>query len=151
MNLISLPLIPFSNALEDVISSQLAGADNEAASDRIWVVNGYNYEFALAGGRRRRTLRRQLVQREPTIRHHPGRRPGAFVQIREGHGPRRLSIVCEVADYNRHIPLRMMMTWWARPIRLPWISQTPTSGERADRIGQRKPGRPHMALGRQPL
>jgi Squalene-hopene cyclase C-terminal domain/Thrombospondin type 3 repeat/Prenyltransferase and squalene oxidase repeat len=46
MNLISLPLIPFSMALENVIGSQVTGADNEGDADRLWVWNGTNYEFA---------------------------------------------------------------------------------------------------------
>jgi Squalene-hopene cyclase C-terminal domain/Thrombospondin type 3 repeat/Prenyltransferase and squalene oxidase repeat len=46
MNLISLPLIPFSTALEDVIGSQVTGADNEGDADRLWVWNGTNYQFA---------------------------------------------------------------------------------------------------------
>ena len=46
MNLVSLPLIPISNALENVIGIQLTGADNEGDADRIWIWNGTNYEFA---------------------------------------------------------------------------------------------------------
>ncbi len=52
MNLVSLPLLPYSNCIQDVIGMQLTGADSELKADRIWewdtARQDYNYAWLVA-------------------------------------------------------------------------------------------------------
>lgn len=53
MNLVSLPLLPYSYRIQDVVGTQLTGANNELDSDRVWVWNtghqDYDYAWLIAG------------------------------------------------------------------------------------------------------
>lgn len=109
MNLISLPLIPFSNALEDVIDSQVTGADNEGDADRVWVWNGTNYEFAwLVGGVGPPFDGQWYTGNSPTTI-TLGADQGAWLQIRPGNGPVDVYLLGEVPATNRTIPVQVGM------------------------------------------
>lgn len=53
MNLVSLPLLPYSDRIQDVVGVQLTGANNELDSDRVWVWDtdrqDYDYAWLIAG------------------------------------------------------------------------------------------------------
>ncbi len=103
MNLISLPLVPFSTALEDVIGVQVTGADNIGESDLIWVWDGTKYTFAwLVDGTGSSLDGKWYTGNDPTTVQF-GADQGAWLQIRPGHGPVDLRFVGEVSDTNRVI------------------------------------------------
>ncbi len=105
MNLISLPLIPFSTALEDVIGVQVTGADNIGASDLIWVWDGIKYTLAwLVGGTGTSLDGKWYTGNNPTTVQF-GADQGAWLQIRPGRGPVGLRFVGEVSNTNRTIPI----------------------------------------------
>lgn len=109
MNLVSLPLIPFSNALEYVIDSQVTGADNEGDADRIWVWNGANYEFAwLVDGVGPPYDGQWYTGNNPTTITLDADQ-GAWVQIRSGNGPADIYLLGEVSGMDRTIPVSVGM------------------------------------------
>ena len=109
MNLISLPLIPFSTALKDVIGTQVTGAGNEGAADRIWVWNGSNYEFAwlVEGTGSIYDGKWFTGNSETTIT--LGADQGAWLQIRPGHGSQDVYLLGEVSSTDREILLSVGM------------------------------------------
>ncbi|MEE9463340.1 MAG: hypothetical protein V3V53_15995, partial [Bacteroidales bacterium] len=109
MNLISLPLIPFSTTLADCIGIQTTGADNEGASDRIWVWNGTNYEFAWQVGETGTDFDGQWFTGNIPTTITLGADQGAWVQIRPGYGPVDLYLLGEVSTTNRTIPVNVGM------------------------------------------
>ena len=106
MNLVSLPLVPFSTALEDVIGTQVAGSSNEGGSDRIWLWNGIYYEFAwrvndvgpLYDGL-------WYSGNDPTTMTF-GADQGAWLQIIGDFGPDYIYLLGEVSDTGRSITIR---------------------------------------------
>jgi hypothetical protein len=110
MNLISLPLIPFSTALKDVIGSQVTGAGNEGAADRIWVWNGTNYEFAwLVEGTGNPAYDGKWYTGNSETTITLGADQGAWLQIRPGHGNQTVYLLGEVSSTDREIPLSVGM------------------------------------------
>ena len=109
MNLISLPLVPFSTALEDSIGDQVTGADNESGSDRLWTWNGTNYEFAwlVAGAGAPYDGQWYTGNSQTTIT--MGADQGAWLQIRTGNGPADLYLLGEISQTNRTIPVSVGM------------------------------------------
>lgn len=105
MNLISLPLIPLSTALEDVLGSQITGSDNEAGADRFWSWTGTGYEFAwLVGGVGEPYDGQWYTGNEPTmLTFEPDK--GAWIQIRPGHGTHDIYIVGEVSTEGRAVSI----------------------------------------------
>ncbi len=105
MNLISLPFVPFSTALEDVIGVQVTGADNIGESDLIWAWDGTKYTFVwLVGGTGNSLDGKWYTGNNPTTV-TLGADQGAWLQIRPGHGPVDLCFVGEVSNSNRAIPI----------------------------------------------
>jgi uncharacterized protein YjiK len=109
MNLISLPLIPFSTALENSIGDQVSGADNESGSDRLWTWNGTNYEFAWLVAGVGAPYDGQWYTANSQTAITMGADQGAWVQIRTGNGPVDLYLLGEVSDSNRTIPVSVGM------------------------------------------
>jgi subtilisin-like proprotein convertase family protein len=109
MNLISLPLIPFSTALKDVIGIQVTGGSNEGSADRIWVWNGSNYEFAwlVEGTGSIYDGKWFTGNSETTITLEADQ--GAWLQIRPGHGDQDMYLLGEVSSADRSIPLSVGM------------------------------------------
>jgi hypothetical protein len=140
MNLISLPLIPFSTALEDVIDSQVTGADNEADADRIWVWNGTNYEFAwLVGGVGPPFDGQWYTSNNPTAITLDADQ-GAWLQIRPDHGPVDVYLLGEVSSTDRVIPVTagMNLIGSCFPVSVPladtnlWVSGLTGADNEAD-------------------
>ncbi len=105
MNLISLPLVPFNTALEDVIGVQVKGADNIGESDLLWVWDGTKYMLAwLVSGAGPPYDGNWYTGNNPTTVQF-GADQGAWLQIRPGHGTLDLKFVGEVSDSNKIIPL----------------------------------------------
>ena len=105
MNLISLPLVPFSSTLVDVIGNQLTGADNEGDADRLWVWSDNKYQFAwlVDGVGPAYDGKWYTGNAETTITFAADR--GAWIQVRQGHGTQHIYVVGEVASTARTIPL----------------------------------------------
>lgn len=121
MNLISLPLIPFSSDLVNVIGSQLTGAPNEGDADRLWIWNGNNYEFAWlvedVGPPYDGKWYTGNAETAVTL----GADRGAWVQVRPGHGTQAVYIAGEVAATARMIPLAtgMNLVGSSYPVAVP--------------------------------
>ncbi|MDJ0765846.1 MAG: thrombospondin type 3 repeat-containing protein [Myxococcota bacterium] len=109
MNLISLPLVPFSDTLEDVFASQLTGATNEGDADRLWAWNGTNFEFAWlvesAGPAFDGKWYSGNVETTITL----DADEGAWLQVRTGHGDQVVYLLGEVSSGPREIPLTVGM------------------------------------------
>lgn len=106
MNLISLPLVPFSSALKDIFDMQVTGSDNEGNSDRIWIWNGINYEIAwLVDGVGAPYDGQWYTQNGPTSI-TLGADQGAWLQIRPGHGSVDIYLLGEVSTTKRTISLK---------------------------------------------
>jgi parallel beta-helix repeat protein len=106
MNLISLPLIPFSTALKDEIGPQVTGANNEGAADRIWVWNGTNYEFAwLVEGTGNPSYDGKWYTGNSETAITLSADQGAWLQVRTGHGNQTVYLLGEVSSTDREIPL----------------------------------------------
>jgi hypothetical protein len=105
MNLVSLPLVPFSSTLVDVIGNQITGADNEGDADRLWVWSDNKYQFAwlVDGAGPAYDGKWYTGNAETTIT--LGADCGAWIQVRQGHGSQDIYIVGEVATTSRTIPL----------------------------------------------
>jgi hypothetical protein len=109
MNLISLPLVPFSTSLADVIGSQVTGADNEGGSDRLWVWNGTNYEFAWQVDGVGPDYDGQWYTGNELTTITLDADQGAWLQIRPGNGTVDLCFLGEIYDSDRIIPIRTGM------------------------------------------
>ena len=105
MNLISLPLVPFSSTLVDVIGNQLTGADNEGDADRLWVWSDNKYQFAwlVDGVGPAYDGKWYTGNTETSIAFTADR--GAWIQVRQGHGTQHIYVAGEVASTARTIPL----------------------------------------------
>lgn len=105
MNLISLPLVPFSTSLEDVIGVQVTGATNIAGSDLLWVWNGTNYSFVWQlGGIHESVDGTWYSGNNPTTVQF-GADQGAWLEIKPGHGPVDIYFVGEVSGSDRSVPV----------------------------------------------
>ncbi|MBZ0108078.1 MAG: FG-GAP-like repeat-containing protein [Candidatus Scalindua rubra] len=104
MNLISLPLVPFSTSLEDVIGTQISGGTNIAESDLLWVWNGTNYSFVWLMDGVHPSLDGWFSGNNPTTVQF-GADQGAWLEVKPGHGPANIYFVGEVSGSNRSIPV----------------------------------------------
>jgi hypothetical protein len=109
MNLISLPLLPFSIALADVIGIHVIGADNEGDSDRVCVWNGTNYEFVLLVDGVGAPFNGQWYTGNAQTSITLGADQGAWLQIRPDIGPLDLYLLDELFESNRTIPVGVGM------------------------------------------
>jgi parallel beta-helix repeat protein/predicted outer membrane repeat protein len=131
MNLISLPLIPFSTALKDVIGTQVTGANNEGAADRLWVWNGSTYQFAwLVEGTGTPFDGKWFTGNlETTITLDADQ--GAWLQIRIGHGNQTVYLLGEVSSTDRTIPLivGMNLVGSCYPVSVPLGDKLPIDSD----------------------
>lgn len=110
MNMVSLPLIPYSSRLTDILSNQLTGADNPGDADRIWYWNlerlqyeyaWYSTEPSCMGWRSPATGWPEV---DPNVISLDADK-GFWIQIRTGHGPTSLCLLGEVSREDRQINL----------------------------------------------
>jgi hypothetical protein len=132
MNLISLPLIPFSTTLKDVIGCQVTGAGNEGAADRIWVWNGTNYQFAwLVEGTGNPAYDGKWFTANSETTITLGADQGAWLQIRPGHGSQTVYLLGEVSSIDRTIPLSvgMNLVGTCYPVSVPLGDKLPIDSD----------------------
>jgi hypothetical protein len=104
INLVSLPLVPYSSSMSDVIGSQLTGAEGPDQADRIWKWNNdtQQYEYAWLSTYTGYEGWRDPVTWEPTtLILNPDE--AFWIQVRQGHGAKTIVFTGKVSDVNRTV------------------------------------------------
>lgn len=108
INELSLPVVPYSDLISDVIGTQVVGASNAFNADRIWKYNpsaqsGYDYAW-LVGGVGPPFDGQWYTGNNPTTL-TLGPDEGFVLQIRAGHPATYITIAGMVSEADRSIPI----------------------------------------------
>jgi|GEM_PF-1519181 len=131
INQLSLPLIPSSNAISNVIGTQVTGATNAFDADRVWKYNSSSpsgYDIAwLVGGVGPPYDGQWYTGNYPTTL-TIGPDEGFILQIREGHSASYITFVGSVSNVDRSIPVSVGMNFIGTcfPVEVPLGDQAST-------------------------
>lgn len=110
----SLPLVPYTNNLSEVIGTQVTGASNAYDADRVWKYNpAVQGEFDIAwlvGGVGPPYDGQWYTGNNPTTM-TLGADEGFIVQIRQGHSATYITFTGQVSDTNRTISISKGMNF----------------------------------------